>query len=51
METFNLRSNAELVLFALKQRLISTDPELLEPDLPTMQAPPPVGQQFPSKHK
>jgi DNA-binding NarL/FixJ family response regulator len=27
MEAFNLKSNADLVLFALKKRLISVDPE------------------------
>jgi DNA-binding NarL/FixJ family response regulator len=30
MEAFNLKNNAELVLFALKRRLISLDPELPE---------------------
>ena len=29
METFNLKSNADLVLFALKERLISLDPDPL----------------------
>jgi len=46
MEKFNLKNNAELVLFALKQKLISIDPEL-----PSMNAPPPAGGQIPTKRK
>jgi len=44
METFNLKSNAELVLLALKQNLISIDPELQ--NLPTTLPP---AEQLPAK--